>query len=423
MRLISTKNKNNTINFKDAIFKPMPKDGGLWFFEKINKMDITFLENLKSMTLQEIAFFVFRHFDKEKEISDLDLKNICNDAFNFPLVVKKISENIIVAELFHGKTMAFKDFGARFLARMMKHFNRKIHILTATSGDTGSAVADAFSELTDIPVTILYPKDMVSEVQEAQMTTQKDNVTSYEVDGTFDTCQDIVKKAFLDVEINECISSANSINICRLLGQVFYYFIIVKETLLLTEKKEVIISIPSGNVGNITSCLISKKLGLPIKLIIGACNINNSFATYINQNKFVLKDTIRTYSNAMDVSKPSNIERLRHIVNSDIIGHTTTDKRTLEIIKLFDEIYGYIMCPHTSCAADALLSNLSDNKTIGVIISTAHYIKFNNIVEKALGKETEIPLSIQNLLNKQKNKIPISGDYIEFKNKFMGQNK
>ena len=197
---------------------------------------------------------------------------------HFPLIVKKLSDNIVVAELFHGKTMAFKDFGARFLAKMMHHFCREIHIITATSGDTGSAVADAFGELTNIKVSILYPKGMVSNVQEVQMTSQGENVIAYEVSTTFDVCQDMVKKAFLDNEIKEKISSANSINIGRLLGQVFYYFVIVKETLLLTDKKEVTISIPSGNVGNITSCVIAKRLGLPIKLMIGACNINNSFA-------------------------------------------------------------------------------------------------------------------------------------------------
>jgi len=423
MRLISTKDKNIRSTFEDALFIPMPSDGGLWFFEKINKMDEEFLENWKSMTLPEIGFRVFRHFDQEKEISDTDLKNICNDAFNFPLKVKKLSEKIIVAELFHGKTMAFKDFGARFLARMMKHFNREIHIVTATSGDTGSAVADAFCELTNIQVSILYPKGMVSDVQESQMTTQGDNVTAYEVDGTFDICQDMVKKAFLDDEINEGISSANSINIGRLLGQVFYYFIIVKESLLLTEKKEVIISIPSGNVGNITSCVIAKRLGLPIKLMIGACNINNCFATYISENKFVLKDVVRTYSNAMDISRPSNLERLKIIYDNkkfakDILGHTTTDKTTLAVIKLFAERYEYIMCPHTACAADALLSNFDDN-SIGIIVSTAHYIKFNKTVEKALRKETEIPESIKILLNKRRKNIPIDGDYNKFKDLFI----
>jgi len=423
MRLISTKDKNIRSTFEDALFTPMPSDGGLWFFEKINKMDEEFLENWKSMTLPEIGFRVFRHFDQEKEISDTDLKNICNDAFNFPLKVKKLSEKIIVAELFHGKTMAFKDFGARFLARMMKHFNREIHIVTATSGDTGSAVADAFCELTNIEVSILYPKGMVSDVQESQMTSQGDNVTAYEVDATFDICQDMVKKAFLDDEINEGISSANSINIGRLLGQVFYYFIIVKESLLLTEKKEVIISIPSGNVGNITSCVIAKRLGLPIKLMIGACNINNCFATYINENKFVLKDVVRTYSNAMDISRPSNLERLKIIYDNkkfanDILGYTTTDKTTLAVIKLFAERYKYIMCPHTACAADALLSNFDEN-SIGIIVSTAHYIKFNKTVEKALCKETDVPESIKNLLNKRKNKISIDADYNKFKDLFI----
>jgi threonine synthase len=420
MRLVSTKDNDITSTFEDALFTPMPSDGGLWFFEKIDKMNDEFLENWKLMTLPEIGFNVFRHFDPEKEVSDEDLKKICEDSFNFPLKVKKLSDKIIVAELFHGKTMAFKDFGARFLARMMQHFNRKIHIVTATSGDTGSAVSDAFCELTNIPVSILYPKGMVSDVQESQMTTQGDNVTAYEVDGTFDICQDMVKMAFLDDEINKEISSANSINIGRLLGQVFYYFIIVKETLLLTEKKEVIISIPSGNVGNITSCAIAKRLGLPFKLMIGACNTNNCFATYINENKFVLKDVIRTYSNAMDISRPSNLERLKIIYNNkkfgdDILGYTTTDKTTLAVIRLFSERYKYIMCPHTACAADALLSNFDDT-SIGVIVSTAHYIKFNKTVEKALRKKTEIPENIKNLLEKEKKKISIDADYDKFKN-------
>ena len=229
MRLVSTKDNDITSTFEDALFTPMPSDGGLWFFEKIDKMNDEFLENWKLMTLPEIGFNVFRHFDPEKEVSDEDLKKICEDSFNFPLKVKKLSDKIIVAELFHGKTMAFKDFGARFLARMMQHFNRKIHIVTATSGDTGSAVSDAFCELTNIPVSILYPKGMVSDVQESQMTTQGDNVTAYEVDGTFDICQDMVKMAFLDDEINKEISSANSINIGRLLGQYFIILLLLKK--------------------------------------------------------------------------------------------------------------------------------------------------------------------------------------------------
>ena len=425
MRLVSTKNKNITCCFQDALFTPMPSDGGLWFFQKIEKMDDEFLNNWMSMTLPEIGFWVFRHFDPEKEISDSALAIVCNKAFNFPLKVKKLSDKIVVAELFHGKTMAFKDFGARFLAGMMQHFNRQIHIITATSGDTGSAVADAFCELTDIPVSILYPKGMVSNVQEAQMTSQGDNVTAYEVATTFDVCQDMVKKAFLDDEINKGISSANSINIGRLLGQVFYYFMIVKKTLLLTDKKEIIISIPSGNVGNITSCVIAKRLGLPIKLMIGACNVNNCFATYINSNKFELKDVVRTYSNAMDISRPSNLERLKIIYDnkkfgSDIIGYTTTDRTTLDVIRLFAERYKYVMCPHTACAADALLSNF-DDESIGIIVSTAHYIKFNSTVEKALRKKTKIPESIETLLKAEKKKISIEADYDKFKELFMNR--
>jgi len=426
MRLISTKNKNNICSFQDALFNPMPNDGGLWIFEKIEKMNFEFLNNFKSMTLPEIAFSIFKHFDKECEISETDLFTICNEAFNFPLIVKKLSHNIFVAELFHGKTMAFKDFGARFLARMMQHFSRDIHIITATSGDTGSAVADAFCELTNIKVSILYPKNMVSNVQEVQMTSQGDNVMAYEVSSTFDTCQDIVKKAFLDNDINEKISSANSINIGRLLGQVFYYFMIVKETLLLTDKKEITISIPSGNVGNITSCVIAKKLGLPIKLMIGACNINNSFAKYINTNKFEQKNVVRTYSNAMDISRPSNLERLILIYDNkkfdDIVGNTTTDKKTLEVIKTFYNRFKYIMCPHTACAADGLLSNLSQN-SIGIIVSTAHYIKFNDTVEKALRKKTIIPENIKNLLKKKQFKIPVEADYDIWKNLFKEKNE
>jgi len=426
MRLISTKNQNITCSFEQALFNPMPSDGGLWIFENIEKMNTHFLNNFSSMTLPEIAFSIFKHFDKECEISENDLSIICNDAFNFPLIVKKLSDNIVVAELFHGKTMAFKDFGARFLARMMQHFSREIHIITATSGDTGSAVADAFCELTNIKVSILYPKGMVSNVQEVQMTSQGENVTAYEIPTTFDICQDMVKKAFLDNEINEKISSANSINIGRLLGQVFYYFMIVKETLLLTEKKEITISIPSGNVGNITSCAIAKKLGLPIKFMIGACNINNSFAKYIHTNKFEQKNVVRTYSNAMDISRPSNLERLvviykKNIYNNksfyDMIGHTTNDQTTLQVIKSFYDKFNYIMCPHTACAADALLSNMNPN-TIGIIVSTAHYIKFNDTVEKALGKKTIIPENIKNLLKKKQFKIPVEPNYNIWKNIF-----
>jgi threonine synthase len=362
------------------------------------------------MTLPEIAFHIFRHLDNNYEISENELIKICEDSFNFPVKVKQLSNNIFIAELFHGKTMAFKDFGARFLARMMKHFNHNTHIITATSGDTGAAVADAFCELTNIKVSILYPKNMISNIQEVQMTSCKDNVNAYEVSTTFDGCQNIVKKCFLDNKINN-ISSANSINIGRLLGQVFYYFMIVKETLLLTKAANITISIPCGNVGNITSCAIAKKLGLPIKLMIGACNINNIFAEYIDTGKFEIKNVIKTYSSAMDISNPSNLERLNFIYNKkfeDIIGHTTTDIKTLKIIKYFYDTFQYILCPHTACAADALLSN---NYDTGIIVSTAHYIKFHDTISKALNKEIIIPKNILKLFQKSTSKISIKPDY------------
>ncbi len=429
MKLISTKNNNIISSFKNALFYPMPSDGGLWTFKEIKKMDDTFLKTLHKMSLSDISYNIFKHLDNNNEICDNDLKKICEQTFNIPLPIKKLENNLYVAELFHGNTLAFKDFGATFLANIMNYFinqnTQDIHILTATSGDTGGAVADAFGNTNgNIKVSILYPKNKISKVQEYQMTTQSQNITCYEIDGTFDHCQDIVKRAFMDNEINNNLSSANSINIGRLIAQIFYYFYIYANTPV-KNKENIVISIPSGNVGNITGCLIAKKLGLNIKTCIGACNINNTFSQYINSGIAPVKKVIETYSNAMDISNPSNLERIKHIYNNnieqiqqDVIGTTTNDEQTVNTIKNIYEKYGYIIDPHTAVAMDGF-KQIQSNNDVGIIISTAHYCKFLNIVEKAINQKLSLPTRVDNLFSKQTNKISSNNDYDEWKKIFM----
>ena len=346
MQFYSTNRKVTPVSFKEAVIKGLPDDNGLFMPERIPHFPSEFIKGLPGLTFQEIAF-QSAHLVIENEIDDADLKVIVEDAFNFEVPLKHIHGNMHVLELFHGPTLAFKDFGARFMARVMGHFlksdGREINILVATSGDTGSAVAQGFLGVEGIKVTLLYPKGKVSKIQEQQLTTLGQNITALEVDGTFDDCQLLVKTAFLDDELNQemNLSSANSINIARLLPQSFYYTYAYSR--LMNQHKRIYFSVPSGNFGNLSGGLLAKKMGVPIAGFIAASNANDIVPNYLKTAQFLPRPSVQTISNAMDVGNPSNFVRLMDLYDQDykaiiedVKGLSFDDDQTRALIK---EVY------------------------------------------------------------------------------------
>ena len=317
MKYYSTNNHNLSLSFRDAVLTGLADDGGLLLPERIPELGSDFISNLSNLSFTDICFEIASGFI-EDEIKSSDLGTIVSDSINFPAPLVKLDDNISVLELFHGPTLAFKDFGARFMARVVEYFIRNsdhtTNILVATSGDTGSAVANGFLGMEGIKVFVLYPGGKISQIQEKQITTLGENITAIEVDGSFDDCQDLVKKAFVDPELKKKInlSSANSINIGRLIPQTFYYFEGFRQ--LKKKSGDVVFSVPSGNLGNLTAGIISKKMGLPIKKMIAAVNSNKTFFEFIKNSEFKPRATIRTYSNAMDVGNPNNFYRISGFV-------------------------------------------------------------------------------------------------------------
>ena len=332
-------------------------------------------------------------------------------------------------ELFHGPTFAFKDFGARFMAKVMSHFikdsQEQMNILVATSGDTGSAVANGFYGAETINVFLLYPKNKVSEIQEKQLTTLDKNIFALEIDGTFDDCQQMVKAAFVDVELKlkMKLSSANSINIARLLPQVFYYFEAYKQ--LPAFDREIYISVPSGNLGNLTGGLIAKKMGLPVTKFIAATNANNVFTEYIDNGKFVPRSSVKTYSNAMDVGNPGNLARINELFNNDIslireviFSSSYSDQETVLSIKEVYEKFGYTIDPHGAVGYLALkdfIKYSAKDLYYGIVVETAHPAKFRNVVEAAIGNQIEMPFALSECLSKKKNAVELPNSFASFK--------
>ena len=424
MHFYSTNRKVPTVSFKEAVLKGLPDDNGLYMPEVIPRFDNKFLKNLCNFSFQEIAFKSARLII-EDEIDESTLQSIVEDAFDFEVPVKKLHENIHVLELFHGPTLAFKDFGARFMARTMGLFlksdGREINILVATSGDTGSAVAQGFLGVEGIKVTLLYPKGKVSKIQEQQLTTIGQNITALEVDGTFDDCQHLAKTAFLDNELNKKLnlSSANSINIARLLPQSFYYTYAFSR--LREEGKKVHFCVPSGNFGNLCGGILAKRMGLPIEGFIAACNVNDVVPQYLTSSIFSPRKSIQTISNAMDVGNPSNFARLLDLyegdyseIKVDIKGISFNDEQTKTIIKTVFEQHNYLMCPHTAIGYGGLTQLLKSNE-IGIYLSTAHPCKFKDIVDPLILEEVEVPLRLKKIIEKEKQAISISKDFDEFK--------
>lgn len=427
MRLYSTKNKSNFVSLEKAVLKGLPEDNGLYMPKDIPQLPASFLENLKNYSFQEIGFEVCKTLFNGA-IPENDLREIIENSITFPAPVVKLDEQKHILELFHGPSLAFKDFGARFMAQLMSYFNRgndrELVILVATSGDTGGAVAAGFHKTPGIQVVILYPSGKVSPLQEKQLTALGHNVSALEIDGTFDDCQALVKQAFLDDDLNSKIrlSSANSINIARLVPQSFYYFEAFKQ--LETSGRPVVFCTPSGNFGNLTAGLFAKRMGLPVHHFIAATNVNDVVPEYIQTGTYSPRPSIRTISNAMDVGNPSNFSRLLDLFGStwnifkkEISGYGYTDEQTKAAMREVFEKYGYVIDPHGAVGYLALSKYQKENPgTAGVILETAHPSKFLEEVESVLGRKVHVPERLAILAKKEKVAQPLGVEFEPFKN-------
>ncbi len=412
-------NKNaNTVSFQEAVIQGLAPDKGLYFPEKINKLPDTFFDNIENLSNNEIAFAAIEPF-VGNDIPTNVLKQIISETLTFDFPMVQIDDNIFSLELYHGPTMAFKDIGARFMARCLAYFNKDIKeakntVLVATSGDTGGAVASGFLGVSGVDVVILYPSGKVSDIQERQLTTLGQNIVALEVDGVFDDCQDMVKKAFLDNDLlHKNLTSANSINIARWLPQMFYFFFAYKN--LKKHNKPIVVSCPSGNFGNICAGIIAKKMGLPIQHFVAATNANNTVSEFLLSGNYAPKPSIATISNAMDVGNPSNFVRIQEMYSHDLalfkkdfFSFSYTDLETEMALKLIYKQHHYIAEPHGAVGYLGLKEQLQNNQNaVGVFLETAHPIKFLDVVEPILNLKLEIPKQIKAVLNKEKKSLKI----------------
>ena len=427
MNFYSTNHSAPQVSFQEAVLHGMPPDNGLYMPLSIPKIPEALLNELPHLNFQELAFEISKLWLLE-DIDEKWLKKIVYEAIDFDATLYKLKENIFSLELYHGPTYAFKDFGARFMDRLLSHFVRKgsneTVILVATSGDTGSAVAQGFYKIPGIYVVLLYPGGNVSKLQEKQITTIGGNITALEVDGTFDDCQMLVKQAFLDEDLNDImhLTSANSINFARLLPQSFYYIYAYAQ--LSQYNKPLIFSIPSGNFGNMCGALLAKKMGIPIHHFIAATNANNIVPQYLDSGKFEPRPSLKTISNAMDVGNPSNFPRILELygnkyenVIKDIHGSAYSDHITKKaILNVFNETH-YLMCPHSAVGYLGLHDYMLDKKNeyTGVFVSTAHPAKFSNEINKFLDYEIAFPHGLKSVLNKKKVSVKMNSDYEDFK--------
>jgi len=397
MKFYSTNNINNRVSLAEAIMKSLPEDNGLYMPESIPVLPSSFFENIQHYSFSEIGFEIAKHF-LHPDLSLSEIKNITDDAINFPVPLLELDEQTSILELFHGPTLAFKDVGARFMSRTMallnKNQDKKLTILVATSGDTGSAVANGFYDVDGIEVIILYPSGKVSPLQEKQLTTLGKNITAIEVKGTFDDCQRMVKQSFLDNELNNYyrLSSANSINIARLIPQSFYYVDAYRQ--LKDKSAPFYFSVPSGNFGNLTAGLIAKKMGLPVSGFIAATNENDTIPNYLKSGSYTAQETVATISNAMDVGNPSNFARMNDFYKShlamseDITGYKYSDEETRKMMVDVYQNKKYVLDPH---GAVGLLGwkefSEGKNNIQGIVLETAHPTKFiDRSEERRVGK-------------------------------------
>jgi threonine synthase len=430
MKLYSTKHTSPDVNFEEAIFKGLPNDNGLYMPYEIPKLSDEFIHNLEHKTLQEIAFEVSHNLIGD-EIPKEILKKLIDEAINFEAPVKELTDSIGVLELFHGPSLAFKDFGARFMSRIMGHFlkksSQKLNILVATSGDTGGAVAMGFLNTPGIEVTILYPTGKVSNYQEMQLTSLGGNIKALEVNGTFDDCQRLVKEAFLDEKLSMQLnlSSANSINISRLIPQTFYYFNAIAQMRRKGIKSDIVFCVPSGNFGNIGAGLLAKRMGLPVHKFVAATNANDIFTQYLNTGAFNPRPSVKTLSNAMDVGNPSNYQRISDLYSNDVeklrgdmASYSFTDAETEKTIVDVYAQYGYMMCPHTAVGYLGLTKYLKEESRkdlYGVLLSTAHPAKFVNELRPEIAAKVSVPKELSDLLSRKKEAKFIQPEFEQLK--------
>ena len=427
MNYYSTGKQSPLASLQDAVIKGLADDKGLYMPEKIKRLPDAFFNEMKDMSFQEIACRVAGAFFGE-DMEAGTLQSIVYDTLNFETPLVKVNNSIYSLELFHGPTLAFKDVGARFMARLLGYFIKKqgirdINVLVATSGDTGSAVANGFLGVDGIHVYVLYPKGKVSAIQECQFTTLGQNITALEIDGVFDDCQALVKAAFLDRELNEKLrlTSANSINVARFLPQAFYYFNAYAQLLGKGIKENIVICVPSGNFGNLTAGLIAHKMGLPVKRFIAANNTNDVFLQYLLTGIYNPQPSVQTLANAMDVGDPSNFVRILDLYNHNhtaitqlISGYCCPDERIRETVKTCYEETGYLLDPHGACGYRALTENLLPNET-GVFLETAHPAKFKDTIESIIPTSIEIPKRLQAFMKGHKQSISLGKEFQGFK--------
>ena len=433
MKYYSTNKEAPTATLEEAVVKGLAPDKGLYMPENIHKLPTAFFDNIENMSFQEIAFEVAKAFFGD-DVETSALKDIVYDTLSFDVPAINIEDNIYSLELFHGPTLAFKDVGARFMARLLQYFIKKegqksITVLVATSGDTGSAVANGFLGVEGIHVDVLYPKGKVSKIQESQFTTLGKNITAIEINGVFDDCQTLVKQAFMDEELNENkkLTSANSINVARFLPQAFYYFYAYAQLKKQNKADNMVVCVPSGNFGNICAGIFAHEMGLPIKRFIAANNANDIFYKYLQSGKYEPKPSKQTLANAMDVGDPSNFARIYDLfggchekITSLISGATYTDDMIKDTMQTCHKETGYVLDPHGACGYRALKEGLKNGET-GVFLETAHPAKFKEKVDDILHIDIKIPSRLAEFMKGKKQSIEMNNSFAEFKEFLLNQ--
>ena len=443
MQYYSTNGQAPIADLQKAVVKGLAEDRGLYMPEEIYKLPKAFFNDIQDMKFQDIAYNVASNFFGE-DVDEDALQDIVYDTLSFDCPVVKVTDNIYALELFHGPTLAFKDVGARFMARLLRYFLKDskdlkdvkdVNVLVATSGDTGSAVANGFLGVEGIHVYVLYPKGKVSPIQECQFTTLGKNITAIEVDGVFDDCQALVKSAFMDAELNQHmkLTSANSINVARFLPQAFYYFNAYARMKALGLADNLVMCVPSGNFGNICSALFGHEMGLPIKRFVAANNANDVFFNYLQTGKYEPKASIQTLANAMDVGDPSNFARIlnlysqngaltpeatHHRITNLISGATYSDEQIKETMRQCYNETGYVLDPHGACGYRALQESLQPGE-VGVFCETAHPAKFKEKVDDILGIDIEIPARLRAFMEGEKQSVEMTKDFADFKEYLM----
>lgn len=433
MKYYSTNKSVPEVSLKEAVTKGLADDKGLFMPERIEKMPASFFENIHKMSFQEISLEVAKKFFGE-DVPKADLKELVYDTLSFDCPVVPVSNNIYSLELFHGPTLAFKDVGGRFMARLLGYFlkgnTEQVNVLVATSGDTGSAVANGFLGVEGIHVYVLYPKGLVSEIQEKQFTTLGQNITAIEIDGTFDDCQRLVKTAFMDKELKDALTltSANSINVARFLPQAFYYFNAYARLQEQGISDDVVISVPSGNFGNLTAGLFAREMGLPVKRFLAANNENDIVYNYLKTGKYEPRSSVATIANAMDVGDPSNFARILDLyghshttISSVMKGYRYSDKEIRETVKAVYDKNNYLLDPHGACGYKSLTEDLQDGET-GVFLETAHPAKFTETVEQIIGVgNVPLPDKLAEFMKGEKLSLQLSKNYEDFKGYLLGR--